>query len=102
MASPNDAAFGDDFVTETIEESLRLLFDSGNIPQHRFYLGQTQFEYFRGVYFKKVSQLGKGSSFGELSLFSGDFMRNLTVVTETFTKGVYLSRDDFQKALSTI
>ncbi len=45
------------------------------LPNHRFTMSKSTYEFYNGNYYLKISELRKGSAFGELALLTTESTR---------------------------
>lgn len=62
-------------------------------PNHFVTFEDNHFEYWRGQYYKKVSILEKGQTFGELALIEKKNTRNATIKAESKTLFITLEKE---------
>ena len=64
------------------------------VPAHKFMVDGIQYEWYEGIYFKKVAEFHSGDSFGELALREekGVGVRAATVICEQNCQFATLSK----------
>jgi len=72
------------------------------LPNHRFVMSKSTYEFYNGNYYLKVSELRKGSAFGELALLTSESTRYASVVCESDVNFATLDRKNFQLYLKKI
>jgi len=71
------------------------------LNNHYFEVGGDEYEYVGGKFFKRISTMKQGSSFGEIAL-QRKCMRTATIKTETDCEFAYMTKIGYQESILTI
>lgn len=71
------------------------------LNNHMFEVNGERYEFFNGMYFKRVATLEQGSSFGEIAL-QRRCLRTASIMTETDAEFAFLTKAEYEESLMKI